>query len=145
MIPEYTLHAHEVHQAVFDTVTTHFSLAAHGYQCDTPMLINVLFKAATDRMSLEAACQELQGVADSNTVREYFDAHYDAVSYTHLDVYKRQSDECSTGPLPHIPHRIILPRKQEGSGSEDHRENGQAEECEHPRIHSVLLFLRLAV
>jgi putative transposase len=77
MIPEYTLHAHEVHQAVFDTVTTHFSLAAHGYQCDTPMLINVLFKAATDRMSLEAACQELQGVADSNTVREYFDAHYD--------------------------------------------------------------------
>lgn len=41
------------------------------------MLINVLFKAATDGLSLEAACQALQGVADSNTVREYFDDHFD--------------------------------------------------------------------
>lgn len=77
MIPEFTLNAQDVHEAVLNTVTTHFSLTAHGYQCDTAMLINVLFKAATDGVSLEAACQDLQGVADSNTVREYFDAHFD--------------------------------------------------------------------
>ena len=47
MIPEYELKAKDIHQVALQNVKKHFSLTSNGYQCDTEMLFNVLFKAAT--------------------------------------------------------------------------------------------------
>jgi hypothetical protein len=40
-----------------------------GYKCDSEMLHNVLLKAAAEGMSIETVCQELSGLAASNTLR----------------------------------------------------------------------------
>ncbi len=71
MILEYELKAKDVHQAVLQNVKKHLSLTSTGYQCDTEMLFNVLFKAATESVSIETACNDLLNVIGGNTIREY--------------------------------------------------------------------------
>ena len=74
MIPEYRLTAENVRRQTMETLTEHLSLQANGYRCTTEMLMNVILKASAERSSVEAACQDLVGVAASNTVREYLNA-----------------------------------------------------------------------
>ena len=86
MIPEYQLKAKDVHQAAMQNAKEHFSLTSDGYQCDTEMLFNVLFKAATESVSIETACNDLLNVASGNTIREYLNEQ--------LDVCYLQEQEC---------------------------------------------------
>ena len=86
MIPEYQLKAKDVHQAAMQNAIEHFSLTSDGYQCDTEMLFNVLFKAATESVSIETACNDLLNVASGNTIREYLNEQ--------LDVCYLQEQEC---------------------------------------------------
>ena len=53
MIPEYELKAEDVHQVVLQTAKKHIFPKSNGYQCDTEMLFNILFKAATESVSIE--------------------------------------------------------------------------------------------
>jgi hypothetical protein len=48
MLPEYELKAKDVHRVALQTAKKHFSLSSNGYQYDTEMLFNILFKAATE-------------------------------------------------------------------------------------------------
>jgi putative transposase len=50
------------------------------------MLFNVLFKAATESVSIETACNDLLNVASGNTIREYLNEQ--------LDVCYLQEQEC---------------------------------------------------
>ena len=86
MIPEYQLKAKDVHQAAIQNVTKHISLTSDGYQCDTEMLFNVLFKAATDSVSIETASNDLLNVASGNTIREHLNEQ--------LDVCHLREQEC---------------------------------------------------
>jgi len=86
MIPEYRLKAKDVHQATMRNVTKHLSLTSDGYQCDTEMLFNVLFKAATDSVSIETACNDLLDAASGNTIREYINEQ--------LNVCHMKEQEC---------------------------------------------------
>lgn len=70
MIPEITLKAEELRDIVQEAAGSRFSLRCEGYVCQTAMVYDVLLKAASERVSLEAACSTLSGGADSNTVRE---------------------------------------------------------------------------
>jgi putative transposase len=71
MIPEYRLTAADVRHQTMKTLTEHLSLEANGYRCTTEMVLDVVLKASAEGSSVEAACQDLGGVAASNTVREY--------------------------------------------------------------------------
>ena len=77
MIPEYELKAKDVHQVTLQTVKKHFSLRSNGYQCDTEMLFNILFKAATESVSIETACNDLDNVIGGNTIRECLNEQLD--------------------------------------------------------------------
>lgn len=57
-----------------NTLRQHLAWNITGYRCDTEMALNVLLKAASDNSSVEAACAELEAVADSNTMREQINA-----------------------------------------------------------------------
>jgi len=74
MIPEYRLTAEKVREQTMKTLTEHLTLEANGYRCTTEMVLDVILKASAERSSVEAACQDLAGVAASNTVREYLNA-----------------------------------------------------------------------
>ena len=63
-----------------NTLRQHLSLNITGYRCDTDMALNVLLKAASDNSSVEAACAELEAVANSNTLREQINAALDVAA-----------------------------------------------------------------
>lgn len=51
-----------------------FALSADGYLCKTRDLYQVLLKAAANRTTIEATCNDLVDAPDSNTIRGYLNA-----------------------------------------------------------------------
>lgn len=49
----------------------HFDLSADGYLCQTDDLYRILLKAAANRTTIEATCNDSPDAPDSNTVRGY--------------------------------------------------------------------------
>jgi len=71
MIPEYQLNAKDVRHQAMKTLQKHLTLEVKGYCCTTEMILDVVLKASAERSSIEAACADLEQVADSNTIRRY--------------------------------------------------------------------------
>jgi hypothetical protein len=69
MIAQPQLTAEQVRALALEVMQRHLNLEVNGYQCDSAMLYNILLKAAAEGISIEAVCQELSGLAASNTVR----------------------------------------------------------------------------
>lgn len=74
MIQKEQRNAKEIRDMVQAIGQEHLPLQAEGYECTTEMLYDVLLKAAVEGISLEAACKDLDGVINSNTLRDYFHA-----------------------------------------------------------------------
>jgi len=61
-------------QTLHDTMSVgqqHIPLTANGYCCQTSDLWRLLLAAAARRTTIEAACADLSGAPDANTVRGY--------------------------------------------------------------------------
>jgi putative transposase len=71
MIHQHELTAEDVHAYTVQVLKEHLNIEAHGYCCDTDMILDILIKASAECSSVEAACADLVETADSNTVREY--------------------------------------------------------------------------
>src|SRR5512147_1066858 len=71
MIPQYELKAEDVRQYAIEKMKEYIPVEANGYCCTTEMILDVLLKASAECSSIEAACADLEDVADSNTIREY--------------------------------------------------------------------------
>lgn len=69
MIAKESVSAKELRAKVQEISQKHLPFAADGYQCTTAMVYDVLVKAATEGISIEAACHELDNVVDGNTIR----------------------------------------------------------------------------
>ncbi len=55
------------------------------------LLVDVLIKAASESNSVEASCQELLEVADSNTIRERLNEQFDVAELWEQEVYLNQA------------------------------------------------------
>lgn len=71
MIPQYELKAEDVHHYTIEKMKEYIPIEAQGYCCSSEMIFDVLFKASAESSSVEATCADLEGVADSNTIRAY--------------------------------------------------------------------------
>jgi len=71
MILEHWLKTEDIRQQTVKTLSENLSMNVAGYRCDTTMIWDVVLKASVERVSIEATCADLEGVADSNTVREH--------------------------------------------------------------------------
>jgi hypothetical protein len=71
MIQQNELKADDIRMYTQKVLKQHLPLEVKGYCCDTEMILDVLVKASAESSSIEAASADLQGVADSNTMREY--------------------------------------------------------------------------
>jgi hypothetical protein len=61
-------------QTLHDTMTVaqqHIPLTANGYRCQTSDVWRLVLAAAARRTTIEAACADLSGAPDANTVRGY--------------------------------------------------------------------------
>jgi hypothetical protein len=71
MIQPNELKAEDIRHFTQQVLQKHVPLNVHGYRCQTEMILDVLLKASAEESSLEAASADLEGSADSNTIREY--------------------------------------------------------------------------
>jgi putative transposase len=78
MIPQNQLEAENVRAMAQSILTEHLSIEIEGYKCDTAMVYDILLKAAVENASIETVCADLEGVADSNTIREQLNRALDA-------------------------------------------------------------------
>lgn len=101
MIHQYELKAEDIRAYTLQTMKEHIEMPAAGYSCTTDMIFDVLMKASAECSSLEAACADLEQVADSNTLREYINK---ALPVKELREQERQVNQA----LAHgIPARMV--------------------------------------
>jgi len=77
MIPKNKLHAEELYGMSLKTLQTHLTLDINGYRCNAKMALTALVKAALDNSSLNAVCDDLDGIASGNRLREQLNAELD--------------------------------------------------------------------
>ena len=107
MIAQPELTAEEVRALALEVMQRHLKLEVNGYKCDSAMLHNVLLKAAVDKLSIDAVCQELSGLAAANTVRVQMNK---VLNVKELKHHEQQMNEALTEWLPPAlsPRRLEL-------------------------------------
>ena len=75
-----------------------FALSADGYLCKTRDLYQVLLKAAANRTTIEATCNDSPGAPDSNTVRGYLNAQLEPSAIRDLEA------DCNRALAHRWPH-----------------------------------------
>jgi hypothetical protein len=84
------------HEAVA-RLRQHLPLAVSGYQCTTEMVLDVLIKAAVTKKTVEAVCNDLLKISDSNTIRVYLHEQSQANNLAELE---RQANATLVEGLP---------------------------------------------
>jgi hypothetical protein len=70
MIAQKELSGEEIRMTMQEVAQTHLPFEVDGYVCTSEMIIDVLMKAASEGISLDAACRDLTDAATGNTIRE---------------------------------------------------------------------------
>lgn len=99
-VPKYELNADMLREVTQKTVQETIGIEAEGYCCDGEMLVDVLIKAASENSSIEAVCQELSDVADSNTIRERLNEQFDVA-----DLWEQEA-QLNQALARHIPDKM---------------------------------------
>ena len=97
MIPQNELSAHDVRKEVQRIAQAHLPLAAAGYKSTSEMLYDVLMKAASEGISIDAACRDLASSASGNTIRELLNAQ---VTTKELAKQEKAINEALVARLP---------------------------------------------
>jgi len=104
MIPQYELKAEEIRAFTLNLLKNHVKLDVAGYKCTTEGILDVVLKASAESSSIEAASNDLQATADSNTIREYLNAALD------IQPLREQEKEMNAALADCIP--ASMPRKK---------------------------------
>lgn len=75
-----------------------FDLSADGYLCKTRDLYQILLKAAANRTTIEATCNDSPGAPDSNTIRGYLNAQLSPAAIRGLE------QDCNRALYQRWPH-----------------------------------------
>jgi len=100
MIPQYELKAEDIRAYTVNLLREHVKLDVAGYVCTTDMILDVVLKASAENSSIEAACNDLENVADSNTIREYLNAVLD------VKELRQQENEMNAALAECIPEHM---------------------------------------
>lgn len=82
---EIKLTDRDIRDEAVDRLRKHLPLSVSGYQCTTEMLLDVLIKAAVTKKTVEAVCNDLLNVSDSNTIRAYLNEQIEADGLAKLE------------------------------------------------------------
>lgn len=70
MIAQNELKAEEIRMTMQEVAQAHLPFEADGYLCTSEMIYDVLMKAATEGISIDAACRDLEQSVSGNTLRD---------------------------------------------------------------------------
>ena len=109
MIPQYELRAEDIRAYTLKLLKDHVQLAVAGYICTTEVILDVVLKASAESSSIEAASNDLQAAADSNTIREYLNA---ALEIQGLREQENEMNaalaECLPVSMPHTQVEVAI-------------------------------------
>lgn len=97
MIQQRELAAQDIRETMQSIGQQHLPLEANGYLCTGEMLYDVLMKAASENISIDAACRDLENSASGNRIRELLN---EQLSVEHLRQYEDQINEALAARLP---------------------------------------------
>ena len=100
MIQQQELTAQDIRETMQAVGQEHLSLEAEGYVCTGAMLYDVLMKAASENISIDAACRDLEHSASGNRIRELLN---EQVSVESLRQYE---ERINAALVAHIPQQI---------------------------------------
>ncbi len=105
MIAKESVNAQELREKVVEISQKHLPFVAEGYQCTTAMVYDVLLKAATEGLSIEAECQELDDVFDGNTIRSVLNQQ---LAIEQIRQHEAQLNEALAFALPEqVKHQAL--------------------------------------
>ena len=97
MIHQQELTAQNIREMVQEVAQESLSIAVDGYKCTSEMIYDVLMKAASDGISIDAACRDLEGSASGNTIRELLNKQVDR---TQLLQHEEEINQALAARLP---------------------------------------------
>ncbi|MBV7334525.1 hypothetical protein KFU94_41060 [Chloroflexi bacterium TSY] len=97
MIPQSELSAQDIRETMQSVSQEHLPLEASGYICTSEMLYDVLMKAASENISIDAACRDLEQSASGNRIRELLNEQLDVEQ---LRQHERHINEALAARLP---------------------------------------------
>lgn len=100
MIQQQELTAQDIRESMQSVAQEHMALTADGYKCTSEMLYDVLMKAASENISIDAACRDLENSASGNRIREVLN---EQVNVESLHKYEEQINQAL---VAHIPHQL---------------------------------------
>lgn len=100
MIPQYELKAEDIRAYTLDILKDHVKLDVSGYRCTSEVILDVVLKASAESSSIEAASNDLQAAADSNTIREYLNIGLE------IQALREQENEMNAALAECIPNSM---------------------------------------
>ena len=97
MIQQKELTAQDIREVVQAVSQEHLSLEADGYLCTSEMIFDVLMKAASEGISIDAVCRDLESSASGNRIREHLNEQLNA---DQLKQYEEKINEALVARLP---------------------------------------------
>lgn len=97
MIQQAALSAQDIRETMQSVSQAYLPLQADGYVCSSAMLYDVLMKAASENISIDAACRDLAGSASGNRMREVLN---EQLKVEHLHHYEKQINAVLASRLP---------------------------------------------
>jgi hypothetical protein len=97
MIQQSELTAQDIRETMQSVSQEHLPLEANGYVCTSAMIYDVLMKAASENISIDAACRDLEQSASGNRIRELLNKQ---LSVEQLHQYEQQINEALASHLP---------------------------------------------
>lgn len=93
-------------EVAVDRLITYLPLQADGYDCTTETVLDVLIKAAVTKQTVEAVCNDLDGMVDGETIRGYLN---EQVTVDDLYGLERRVNQALVAGLP---RRLWKPKLQ---------------------------------
>lgn len=122
MITSLELKAQDIRMAVQDVAQAHLPLKAKGYVSTSAMVYDVLLKAATENISIDAACRDLEQTIGGNTLREIIN---EQLRPEHLDEYELAINQALSA---HLPRQIRKARLEAAIDEHDEPYYGKSPE-----------------
>ena len=121
MIQQQELTAQDIRETMQSVAQAHMRLAADGYKCSSEMLYDVLMKAASENISIDAACRDLESSASGNRIREVLN---EQVSVESLQRHEEQINQALSA---HIPQQVRMRKVQAAIDEHDEPFYGKTE------------------
>ena len=100
MIQQQELTAQDIRETMQEVGQEHLPLAADGYISTSEMLYDVLMKAASEGISIDAACRDLEDSASGNRIRELLNGRLS------VEQLSRHEDEINDALASRMPRQI---------------------------------------